>query len=359
MPAMPAVPEEAAPSAEPASRSPALLLVGLVAVVAGLKLAEDFFLPVVLAVLMSFVLAPLVRTLRRAYLPYPLAAGVVLVTVLGSLGFGLFQLAQPAADWMARAPRELKRLESALRPLVAPVEKVQQATEQVERIAGVGVEEDAVTLKEGNLGWKLVVRTGSFLGTLAAVVMLLYFLLASGDLFLRKLMRVLPSHEAKANAVEIAREVEADISKYLFMVTLINICLGAVLAVVFAAIGLPNPLLWGTVATSVAFIPYIGHWFGIAAVGAATLLTLQSPGKTLAAVGIYALVAFLEGNVVSPMLMGRRMVLNPVAVFAGLLFFTWLWGVPGAFLAVPVLATLKILSDHLPRWGTLGEFLGR
>jgi predicted PurR-regulated permease PerM len=359
MPAMPAVPDEAAPSAEPAPRSPALLLVGVVAVVAALKLAEDFFLPAVLAMLMSFVLAPLVRVLRRARLPAPLAAGVVLVTVLGGLGFGFFQLAQPAADWMARAPRELKRLESALRPLVAPVEKVQQATEQVERIAGVGAEDDAVTVKQGNLGWRLVLRTGSFLGTLAAVVMLLYFLLASGDLFLRKLMRVLPSHDARANAVEIARDLEADVSRYLFMVCLINLSLGAVLAGVFAWIGLPSPLLWGALATSVAFIPYIGHWFGIAAVGAATLLTLQSPGKTLAAVGIYALVAFLEGNVVSPMLMGRRMVLNPVAVFAGLLFFTWLWGVPGAFLAVPVLATLKILSDHLPRWGTLGEFLGR
>jgi predicted PurR-regulated permease PerM len=236
---------------------------------------------------------------------------------------------------------------------------VQQATEQVERIAGVGGGEDAVTVKDNNLGWRLVVRTGSFLGTLAAVVMLLYFLLASGDFFLRKLIRVLPSHDARVNAVEIARRVEGEVSKYLFMVSVINVGLGLVLAAAFALLGLPNPLLWGALATSVAFIPYLGHWLGIAAVGAAGLLTLGDTGKTLAAVGIYILAAFLEGNVVSPMLMGRRMVLNPVAVFIGLLFGTWLWGVPGAFLAVPILATLKILSDHLPPWSGLGEFLGR
>jgi predicted PurR-regulated permease PerM len=341
------------------TRSAMLPLLALVALVASLKLAEDFFLPVVLAVLMSFVLAPLVRALARLRLPTPLAAGVVLLTVLGGLGFGIYELAQPAAEWMARAPRELRRLEEALRPLVAPVEKVQKATEQVERIAGVGAESDSVTVKDNKLGWRLAVRTGSFFATTVAVVMLLYFLLASGDFFLRKLIRVLPHHEARANAVDIARKVEAETSKYLFMVSVVNICLGAVLGVAFALLGLPNPLLWGVVATSVAFIPYIGHWLGIAIVGTAALLTLGNPGQTLAIVGVYALIAFLDGNVISPLVMGRRMVLNPVAVFVGLLFWTWLWGIPGAFMAVPILSTLKILSDHLPQWEALGEFLGR
>jgi predicted PurR-regulated permease PerM len=359
MPALPAVPETPGALAEPAPHSTSLGILVLVAAVAALKLAEDFFLPVILAVLMSFVLAPLVRALGRARLPAPLAAGVVLVTVLGGIGFGIYKLAQPAADWMARAPRELKRLEQALQPLVAPVERVQQATEQVERIAGVGAEDDAVTVKDSKLGWRLVVRTGSFFATTAAVIMLLYFLLASGDFFLRKLMRVLPSHEARANAIDIARQVESETSKYLFMVTLVNVCLGAALCVAFALLGLPNPLLWGVVATSVAFIPYLGHWLGIAIVGAAALLTLDNPGRALAIIGVYALVAFLDGNVISPLVMGRRMVLNPVAVFVGLLFWTWLWGIPGAFMAVPILSTLKILSDHLPQWGALGDFLGR
>ena len=351
---------ETAPSAVAApSRSPALSLLALVAVVAALKLGEDFFLPVVLAVLLSFVLAPLVRALRSLRLPATAAAAIVLVAVAGGLVFGSWQLAQPAAEWLSRAPGELARLERAVRPLIEPVERVQQATEQVERIAGVASEDDAVTVKDTRVGWRVVRRSGSFLVTLTAVVMLLFFVLASGDFFLHKLIRVLPSHEARANAIDVARQVEADISRYLFTVTAINLGLGVVLAGAFALVGLPNPLLWGALATSVAFIPYLGHWLGIAAVGAAGLLTLDNPARVLAVVGIYAAVAFIDGNFLTPLIMGRRMVLNPVAVFVGLLFWTWVWGVPGAFLAVPILATLKLLSDHVPQLATLGEFLGR
>jgi predicted PurR-regulated permease PerM len=349
----------APPAAPPRIRSAALAGLLFLGLVFSLRLAEDFLLPVVLAVLLSFALAPPVRALRRIRLPAPLAAGLVLAAVLGALGFGVYQLAQPAADWMARAPQEIRRLERALRPLTLPVEKVQRATEQVERIAGGAADEGAVALKDSNLGWRVLVRTGSFLGTLAAVVMLLYFLLASGELFLRKLIRVLPNHAARADAVQIAGRVEAEISKYLFTVSLINVGLGAVLAGAFMLVGLPNPLLWGALAAGLAFIPYLGHLMGMAVVAAATLVTMGDADRALVAVAIYAVVAFLEGNVVTPMLMGKRMVLNPVAVFAGLLFWTWVWGVPGAFLAVPILATIKILSDHLPPWGALGEFLGR
>ncbi len=347
------------PDAQPSFGSPATSALLLLAAVFGLQWAQDFFLPVVLALLLSFVFAPLVRMLRRARLPPAVGAAVVVIAALGALIFGIYQLAQPAAEWVARAPQELRTVERRLRPWRLPVERVQEATEEVGRIAGNDPEGETVAVKPNGLGWRLVVRTGSFLATTAAVIMLLYFLLASGDFFLRKLIRILPNHEARADAVEIARRVEAEVSKYLFMVSAINVGVGVILAGVFAWVGLPNPLLWGAVAGSLAFIPYLGHWIGIAAVGAAGLVTVDDPRKVVLAMGLYALVAFLEGNVVTPMLMGRRMVLNPVAVFVGLLLWTWIWGVPGAFLAVPILATVKILCDHLPNWGTLGEFLGR
>lgn len=346
-------------SAPKPAHPPALTVLLLLAIVFALKVAEDFALPVVLAVLMSFVLAPMVRALRQLRLPSPLAAGIVLAAVLATLSWGVFKLAQPAAEWVARAPQEMRRLETLLAPLVKPVERVQEATEQVERIAGVAPDADAVEVKDSRIGWRLVARSGSFLVSLAAVVMLLFFLLASGDFFLHKLIRVLPSHDSRAGAVEIARQVEDEVSKYLFTISAINVGLGVALGTVFALLGLPNPLLWGALATSVAFIPYLGHWLGIAAVGAAGLLTLGDSSKVLIAIGAYAAAAFLEGNFLTPLLLGRRMLLNPVAVFVGLLFWTWVWGIPGAFLAVPILATLKILSDHLPQWSTLGEFLGR
>jgi predicted PurR-regulated permease PerM len=350
---------EIQPNELPAFGSPAMGALLLLAIVFALHAARDFFLPVVLALLLSFVFAPLVRLLRRARLPPAVAAAVVVIGAVGALIYGIYQLAQPAADWVARAPQELRTIEARVRPWRLPVERVQEATEEVGRIAGADPETETVAVKPKGIGWRLMVRTASFLATAAAVIMLLYFLLASGDFFLRKVIRVLPDHEARANAVEIARLVEAEVSKYLFMVSAINVGVGVVLAGVFAWVGLPNPLLWGVLAGSLAFIPYIGHWIGIAAVGAAGLVTLEDPRRALLAMGLYALVAFVEGNLVSPLLMGRRMVLNPVAVFVGLLLWTWIWGLPGAFLAVPILATVKILCDHLPKWSTLGEFLGR
>jgi predicted PurR-regulated permease PerM len=200
--------------------------------------------------------------------------------------------------------------------------------------------------------------TTAFVSEAIVVMVLLYFLLASGDLFLRKLIKVLPTFKDKKRAVEIAREMERNISTYLFTVTLINVGVGVAVGVGVGLLGMPNPVLWGVLAFVLTYIPYLGAIVGIGILGLAALLVFDDVGQALAVPAVYMVVSFLEGNFVTPLVLGRRLTLNPVVIFVGLLFWFFLWGIPGALLAVPILAVFKIVCDHVDTLAPIGEFFG-
>jgi len=198
----------------------------------------------------------------------------------------------------------------------------------------------------------------SFVSEAVVVIVLLYFLLASGDLFLRKLIKVLPTLKDKKRAVEIAREIENNVSTYLFTVTLINIAVGVAVGLGVWLLKMPNPILWGVLAYVLTYIPYLGSAVGIGVLSVAALLAFDDLGHALAVPAVYAVVSFLEGNFITPLVLGRRLTLNPVVIFLGLLFWFFLWGIPGALMAVPILAIFKIVCDHVDALAPIGEFLG-
>lgn len=183
--------------------------------------------------------------------------------------------------------------------------------------------------------------------SLLVVIVLLFFLLASGDLFLAKLVHVLPTLSDKKKAVQIAREVEANISRYLLTITLINVGIGLLGTLIFWALDMPNPALWDAMAALLNFIPTVG------ALSMAVILTLVAtttfPSLTHALLvpAAFLTLTIMVGTFVSPLIMGRRLTLNPVVIFLGLSFWGWLWGIPGALLAVPMLAMFKIFSTTL------------
>jgi predicted PurR-regulated permease PerM len=201
--------------------------------------------------------------------------------------------------------------------------------------------------------------TGEVLVELTTTLILLYFLLSSGDLFLQKLVKVLPKWPDKRRAVEIVRQVEEHLFQYLFTVTCINIGLGAMVGTAMYFLGMPNPILWGTMAALLTFIPYLGHMFGIVVVTLVATLTFDEMGQVLLVGGAYGGLALLEGWFVTPMILGQRLEINPVVLLIGLMLWGWIWGVGGAFLAVPILVTFKIVCDHIEPLGPVGEFLGR
>ena len=327
-----------------------------------LYFARPFLLPIVVATILNFLLSPVVRGLQRLHVPQPLGAVLVILALLGIVGLGIERLSGPAAEWIRKTPEGVQRIETRIRGLRRPVEQVQEAAEkveeEVERLSGDGQTQE-VKVQEGTLTGALLSRTQAFLGGAVVVLILLYFLLASGDFFLRKLVRVLPRLEDKRRAVEIARQTELHISTYLSTVTLINAVLGFAVGLVMWLVGMPNPALWGVLAGLLNYVPYLGSIVTAGVITIVSILTFEDLGRALVAPVLYFAINFLEGSFVTPMVLGRRLTLNPVVVFVGIVFWGWLWGIPGALLAVPLLAVFKILCDHIEPLSPLGEFLGR
>jgi predicted PurR-regulated permease PerM len=341
-------------------RSIAITGLFVLALLYTLYFARSFLLPIVLAVLLDFLLSPVIRTLKRARIPEPLGAALVVLGLLGVVGIGGYSLTDPARAWIAKAPASLAKVETRLRDLRKPVEQVTKTAEQVEAATEVekgGPQE--VVVRGPRLSERLFGTTQSLLAGALETVILLYFLLAVGDLFLQKLIKVLPLLRDKKKAVAIARETEASISTYLFTVALVNIVLGMVVTLVMVVVGMPNPLLWGALAAVAEFIPYIGASVVLGTLTLAGLVTFPTLGHALLVPAAYLAVNLIQSQFVSPMVLGRRLTLNPVAILVGLVFWWWLWGVGGAFIAVPLLATFKIFCDHIESLAPIGEFLGK
>ncbi len=341
-------------------RSVALTGLFVLATVYTLYFARSFLLPIVLAMLLSFLFAPLIRALKRFGVPEAVSAAAVLVTLIGGATYGVYALSTPASTWIAAAPDTLRKLDDKVRTLRKPVQKVSQAAEQVEHMATVAgdAKVQKVEVQQPGLTEILFSRTQGFLAGALVTFVLLYFLLASGDLFLRKLVRILPTLEDKKVAVEVAHQIEGHISRYLLTVTMINVALGAIVAVVCAVVGMPNAVLWGVMVGTFNFVPYVGPFASMVVLAVVGISTFDSLGHALLTPGIYFCIDAIEANVITPSLLGHHLSLNPVVIFVGVTFWGWLWGIAGALLAVPMLAAFKILCDEIKPLATVGEFLG-
>jgi predicted PurR-regulated permease PerM len=196
-------------------------------------------------------------------------------------------------------------------------------------------------------------------GTVLVTLMLLYFLLASGDLFLRKLIRVIPGLRDRIIAVEISRSIQTDIGRYFAATTLINIGLGILTTLVMMALSMPSPALIGTAAAILNFLPYVGAAVTLLGVFVVGALSFDGATQVITPVLAFLTLATIEGQLVQPIVLGRRLALNPVAVFIWVLLWGWLWGVPGLLVAVPMLVALRICAEKIPRLQPLAELLSR
>jgi predicted PurR-regulated permease PerM len=251
-------------------------------------------------------------------------------------------------------------VQGRLRELRRPVEQVSRTAEQVEAATSVGRGgPPEVVLRGPRLSERLFGSTQTLVIGAMETLVLLYFLLAAGDLFLQKLIKVLPQLRDKRKAVAIARETEASISTYLFTLALVNAGLGIVVTLVMVLIGMPSAALWGVMAMVAEFIPYVGATALLATLTLAGLTTFPDLGHALLVPAGYLTVNIIQSNFVTPAVLGRRLTLNPVAILVGLVFWWWIWGLGGAFVAVPLLATFKIFCDHIESLAPIGEFLGK
>jgi predicted PurR-regulated permease PerM len=325
-----------------------------------LRTARELLLPLVIGVMLYFLLVPTVRLLRRVGLPESAGAAVVVIGLVFVVGLGGYALASPATAWMARAPDSLRRVETRLRPILRGVEKLTRTAQQMEEITDTTTpgEAPAVQVKEPGIGAAFVGGMQSFLAGFAIVLTLVYFLLASGDTVLRKIVQAFPRLADRQRAVDIGREMEEQISAYLLVTTVINVVFGVVVAAQLWLMGMPNPVLWGVVAGVTNFIPYLGSLICAAVIGLAAILAFDDVGWALLVPTIFVLINTLEGYVITPLIMGRRFTLDPALLFVGLLFWWFVWGIPGALLAVPMMAAFKIFCERVESLQPIAAFLG-
>ena len=334
----------------------------LFAVFYTLYFGREFFLPITIAVLLNFLLTPAVRVLKKIGLAPPVGAAVILILFFGAVGYGTYRVWTPAMDWLERAPRSMAEAEEKLRSIREPVERIREAGEQVEAIAsGNGQQRQSQPEERQDPGFSesILANARAMVTGGTVAVFLLYFLLALDDLFLRKLAGVLPRMSQRRKAVLIARATEHDLSHYVLVRTATNVGFGIAVGLAMWLLEMPNPVLWGIMAGVLNYIPYLGGLVGYVIVGFVALTTFETTGRALMVPGAYFLLNIIEGNFITPTILGRELTLNPVMIFTWLIFWGWIWGVPGALLAIPLLAMTKIVADNVETLAPLGAFLGR
>ncbi len=343
-----------------ARTSPLQIVLVVLGTVAFLFFARPVILPVVLACVAGMTLKPLIRWSSYCHIPPALSAAVVLGLLVVAVGIGFFQLGRPALMWMNEAPQHMTALRQRVQKDFPRLARISQAAAAVNNLGATEEEQKKapiVEIKDSRntsafFGW-----TGSFLAGTGETLVVLYLLLASGDLFLQKLVRVMPTLRNKRSAVEISHDIQRNISNYLFSVLLINIALGAVVGVGLRVMGVPNALMWGMLVAVLNFVPYFGPVAGIILLATVGILTFDTLWKGLLPPAWYLLLHLVEANLITPVVLGRRFTLNPVVIFVSLIFWTWLWGVPGALLSVPILVSLKVVCDHVPSLSPVSELL--
>jgi predicted PurR-regulated permease PerM len=331
----------------------------LIALVGLIYFARDFLLPVVLAFLLALTLSPIVRYLQKRGIAPSLTALVLVLVIFGVFSAGAYLLTDPVTEWVQRAPQISQRVQQKLASLRKPVEAVVKASEQVETITegASSPEVQKVVVQQPGLLSIAANNIVSVASTAGVTLVLLLFLLASGTMFYEKMIGILPTFRDKKRALTIAYDVEKEVSQYLLTITFINILFGAYIAAVMAIVGMPNPVLWGVAATLLNYIPYVGALAGIAMVSVVALISFDSITYALVPPLLYLGGAIMEGQILTPIFLGRRLELNSVAIFIFVALWSWLWGIVGAIIAVPLLVSIKVFCDHFENLAAFGEFL--
>ena len=326
-----------------------------------LYFTRSVLLPVVLALLLSFLFAPFVRLLAKAKIPPPVGAALLLLGLLAALVSTASFLATPVSGWLEKAPYGLQQLEQKLLPLRQPLEQVAQAGGELDKMttpsSGPTKPVPTVEVKQHRMADMLYGRTPEFLVSTVLLLILLYFLLAYDGVFLTKVIKMMPRLQDKKRAVTIAREIEAHVSRYLLTVTLINVCLGIAVGTAVGLLGLSNPVMWGVLVAVLNFVPYLGALTGITCMTIGAVLSYDSLGYAVLFPATYLAIATIEGNFVTPWVMGRSLTLNPILILLSLTFWGWMWGILGVILAVPILAAFKIFCTHITQMEPVAEFL--
>jgi predicted PurR-regulated permease PerM len=348
----------------PGSRSTSLIIVGIVAAGAALYVAQEIFVPIALALLFTALFRPVVRVLAGVSIPAPASATFIVLGCLALLGAAGFFVAQPVRSWMREAPKTLAAARTKLDKLRRPIKQVSQAVQKAQQEVTGEKQQPAEAQAPATppsapippFVGRVFTTTAGLLGTFLQIIVLVFLLLATGDLFNSKLAAVMPK-PAKGTAEQAIEDSEAVVRRYLVVTALINLGQGVLVALTMWLIGMPTPLLWGALTFVFEFLPYIGALFMVVSLAITGLATFEGIGQMLLAPAAYITISTIQNNAVSPFAYGSGLRLNPLAVLLGVLIGWFLWGVAGAFVAVPFLAAVKLFAERSNRDSRLAVVL--
>lgn len=379
----PTVMDAAAPSESAATlhspvsiRNASLLVIAVILSLAALRLASQIFVPLVMGMLVSYGLTPLVDRLVRLHVPRILAAMLLLTSIVVGVGATVYALSDDAIDLIETLPEMAQKLSRAFDDRTAQgpagaMEKVQKAASDIERTAAeknidlepghdvtkVQIEKPKVNVKDyllpGTLGLSAAI------GQVVVVIFIAFFLLASGDNFRRKMIKLAgPTLSQKKITLHALDEIDSQIQRYLLVQVFTSAVVGIATWLTFHWIGLENAAVWGVVAFVCNFIPYIGSIAASAAAMLAGFVQFGSFEMVLLIGGASTAINFVEAYMLTPWLTSRSTRMSPVAVFVGVLAWGWLWGIWGLFLGVPILVVIKVICDRVDEFKAIGELLG-
>ncbi|HEY4292777.1 AI-2E family transporter [Luteibacter sp.] len=341
-------------------RSIRISLTGIImlALLYTVAIGKSILVPLVLAGFIGLALNPIVAAAARVRIPRWLAA----VTVMILLGTGLVSavatLSTPALNWFHEAPTAMRAFAPKIKPMTQQIEAASRATQT---LVGGTVARNVPQSPNGLAftAWDIVAGAPKVLASILTVALLVFFFLVYGDEILRRAVEISPTFSYKRHTVSIVRSIQVEVSSYLLLTAAINVTLGLVTAGMLYLYGVPDPLLWGSVAAIANFIPYVGAITTTTILAIVGTLHFQELGPALLPAATFAGITAVEGNMITPMLQGRRSRLSPVAILLWLLIWGWLWGIPGALLAVPMLTCVKLITAKLRGWQWFAHIVSR
>lgn len=348
-----------------ANRSPLVVPVTgifLLLLIQAMIMASPFLIPVTTAILGYFILNAPRRLLKRLGIPAPVSAALFTLGLATLLGLGGMMLAVPIADFIANLPYLVDEVLDAMSSPNGALEAIADAADATERALDGGGEADETVqvevVDDGSLATSVAAVAPGLLSQIVFAVCLLFFLVASGDLFIQKAVQVVDRFEDKKKTVMTIHTIESRLGNYLGAITLINSGLGVAIGLGMWWWGLPSPWLIGLMATALNFIPFVGAVLGSLVAGIVAFVTFGDGWTALGVLLTYYALTSFEGQFITPTLVGQRLRLNIVMVFLSVAFFAWIWSVMGMVVAVPLLIVLKVVCDSIPKFRKVGLFLG-
>jgi len=338
-----------------------LAVLAILALCVSFWAGRDLLLPVAVALVLSVLLTPLCRLLEFFLLPRPLAAILTLITA-GFIAWLAFSfIAQPASRLIADAPGMVQRAERHMRELQAPLKPLTDISKEVEGLNIVEPSAPAsrtVVVQEPGLARSIMASAQTVVAQTGFVFILCFFLLLTREEFRVKLIAFQPTLQSRVRAARVFRDMGRRVTGYIVTFALINICVGVATGLACWQLGLPEPLMWGGLATLSNFIPFLGPAIMMGLLGLAGLATFETLLEASFPLLAFVAISFLEANLITPTVVGKRMTLNPLAIILTVSFWIWLWGPVGGMVALPLLIMFKVICDHTPPLRVVGALIG-